>query len=528
MKRRSLVGSLFALGTGAIGWASTSVGGVRASEHVPEDAEPVDPGTTVEGTLADGEEHWFTIDLAAEDVLGVVFDSMFDDWTEKRVEISAYAPDGGVLDSAEIADAAGEGVFEPLPTAIGAPAPEAGTYGVRIASIAGEIPYSALIDVANEDTHEPNDDRASAAEITVGDAVDGVVVGDEEDWFGFEAEAGDGIELDLTAHDLAINRDIEMALFDPDGDEIGEMPRDQPFGAYSTRADLAFIGEFDLAIGGDVAEEDGTYHVRVRGARGRVHEGVRGFSAYTLVVETVDLDPYDPNERRETATPLTPGETIEAVAVGYDHDWYRFDAEEGGEIAVDYEVTQDVDLFNTERTLYDPGENVVYSSERSSEPPIVTAETAGTYYLHVGQSDTTTPAAFRNRLGYALTVRLNEEAPPVAGVTFTDQESDGTRIVIDEVTVPEGGFVAIYDERLITGEDLLEGIRGVSSFLDPGSHDRVEVALDDPITETQRLWAIVHRDTNDTREFVTSTGDEDEPYAGETTLVMDDACITIG
>ena len=227
----------------------------------------------------------------------------------------------------------------------------------------------------------------------------------------------------------------------------------------------------NVAFGGDVAEEDGTYHLRVRGARGRVYEGVRGFSPYTLVVETVDLDQYDPNERRETATPLTPGETIEAVAVGYDHDWYRFDAEEGDEITFDYEEIRFTGMFSTVSTLYDPRGNVLYSSEESSGRPAATAETTGTYYLHIGQSDMTAPAAFHTQLGYALTVRLNEEAPTVAGVTFTDQASDGTRVVIDEVTVPEGGFVAIYDERLITGEDLLGGIRGVSSFLEAGSHD---------------------------------------------------------
>ena len=89
--------------------------------------------------------------------------------------------------------------------------------------------------------------------------------------------------------------------------------------------------------------------------------------------------------------------------------------------------------------------------------------------------------------------------------------------------------MAIYDERLITGEDLVEGIRGVSSFLDTGSHEQVAVTLADPITETQRLWALAHHDTNETREFDfgATAGDEDEPYEGETTLVMDDACITI-
>lgn len=98
--------------------------------------------------------------------------------------------------------------------------------------------------------------------------------------------AGEGIELDLIAHDLALNRDIEMTLFDPDGNEIGEIPRDRAYGVYSTQVALDFNGLVDSAIGADVAEEDGSYNVWVRSVDG----SVRGFTAYTLVVETVDLD----------------------------------------------------------------------------------------------------------------------------------------------------------------------------------------------------------------------------------------------
>ncbi|MFC7009527.1 PPC domain-containing protein [Halalkalicoccus salilacus] len=496
---------------------------------MPENTDAVDAGTTVDGTLTNGEETWYTIDLDAEDTISVVFSWAFDEWTEQRVEISISGPDSTVLDLTEVT------TDEPPRTAIGATVPEMGTYAVRIASLEGEVPYSVTIDVADEDPNEPNNTRESATEIATGASVDGVVVGDEADWFAFNAVAGEGIELDLTARDLALNRDIEMALFDPEGTDIGVLPADQPsHGAYKTNYDfLATVApesSDQSVVGAGVAEETGTHHVRVSEVGpDTLHGVVRGFTAYTLAVETVELDQYDPNERRETATPLTPGETIEAVAVGYDHDWYRFDAEEGDEITLDYDVTRDVDLFSTELTLYDPDERVIDSSDRSSEPSIVTAQTTGTYYLHIGQSNVTTPAAFRNRLEYALTVQLNEEVPPAAGVTFADQDSDGTRVAIDEVTVPESGFVAIYDERLITGEDLVEGIRGVSPFLETGSHDQVAVTLADPITETQRLWALTHRDTNDTREFdfVATAGDEDEPYEGETTLVMDDACITI-
>lgn len=240
------------------------------------------------------------------------------------------------------------------------------------------------IDVTDEDPNEPNNTRESATEIATSESVDGVVVGDEADWFAVDAMAGEKIELDLTARDLALNCDIEIALFDSTGTDIGVRPTDQPSrGAYQTNYEFLATVAPELSdqsvVGAGVAEETGTHYVRVSEVGpDTLHGVVRGFTAYTLAVETVDLDQYDPNERRETVTPLTPGETIEAVAVGYDHDWYHFDAEKGDEITLNYEVTRDVDLFSTERTLYDPEESVIYSSERSSDPPIVTAETTGT------------------------------------------------------------------------------------------------------------------------------------------------------
>ncbi|WP_162993815.1 DUF7282 domain-containing protein [Halalkalicoccus subterraneus] len=530
MKRRSVLGGLVGVGlsAGTLIGAYNTVGGVQASEHVPEGSEPVDPGTTVEGTLTDGED-LYTIELAANDTLSVVFDSEFGEWTERRIEVSVHGPDGTVLDSTTVTS------DEPLRTAIGATVPETDTYAVRIASLEGEVPYSVMLDVAGEDANEPNDTRESAAEIATGESVDGVVVGDEVDWFAFDAVAGMGIELELTARDPALNRDIEMALFDPEGADIGVLPTDNPDrGAY--RTDYRFLATVDgvpsasgiSVVGGGVAEETGTHYVRVSEVGPDTRHGeLRGFTEYTLDVETVALDGSDPNERRETATRIEPGETIDGVLAGYDRDWYAFDAEEGDEITVEYEFVDTTDgLLGTERALYGPTGSVVTDV---FEPVI--APVSGTYSLLVAPDDDTTARDFLAKEIYRLMVTVGAGSMPtdLMDVTFSDQPSDGTAVVVDGATLPEGGFVAIHDGTVLAAADPVGSLRGVSAALEAGRHGRVEIALDEPLSATQRLWAMLYRDTNGTREFdVESTGgEEDGPYTVADSPVMADACITV-
>lgn len=528
MKRRGVLGGLVVLGAGTLGWVSNTIG-VQASEHDPEDSELVDPGTTVEGTLTEGQEEWYTIELAAEDTLSVVFDSEFDDWTEQRAETSVYDSDGAVLDSTTVT------TDEPLRTAIGATVSEIDTYAIRVASLEGEIPYSVTMDVADEDPNEPNDDRASAAQLSIGESVDGVIVGDEADWFAVHAAAGEGIELELTVRDLALNRDIEMALFDPNGTDISVLPTDNPFrGAYRTDYQfLAAVGDVSASsdtsvVGAGVAEETGTHFVRVSEVGSdTLHGEVRGFSAYTLEVETVELDAFDPNERQETATPLESGETVDGVLAGYDRDWYTFDAEEGDEIVIDYEFVDTTDgLLGTERELHGPTGEVMTDV---FEPVI--ASDSGTYALLVTPDGDTTARDLIAKEIYRLTVTVSGDSTPTdqAGVTFANQMSEGRCIMVDKATLPEGGFVAIHDKSLITADDPFGSLRGVSAYLEAGSHERIEVSLDESLVKTQRLWAMIHYDTNQTQEFDfrTTDGDEDSPYVVDDLPVMADACITI-
>ncbi|WP_442905083.1 DUF7282 domain-containing protein [Haladaptatus sp. ZSTT2] len=117
-----------------------------------------------------------------------------------------------------------------------------------------------------------------------------------------------------------------------------------------------------------------------------------------------------------------------------------------------------------------------------------------------------------------------------AEVTFDDQETDGSSVVVSSVTLSEGGFVTIHDATLLDG-DAAGSVVGTSEYLDAGTHEDVEVSLDSTLEEDQELIAMPHMDSNGNEEydFVTSEGADDGPYTGEDgNAVTDSAQITIG
>ena len=129
-----------------------------------------------------------------------------------------------------------------------------------------------------------------------------------------------------------------------------------------------------------------------------------------------------------------------------------------------------------------------------------------------------------------------DDAPVTAGATaqvtaFVDataQDTDGETVVVDRVTLHDGGFVTVHDSSLADGA-VFDSIRGTSAYLGPGTHTDVEVALDDPLTEDDTVYAMAHRDTNgnEAYEFPGSDGAEDGPYAAAGMPVMSAADLTV-
>ncbi|WP_267639780.1 DUF7282 domain-containing protein [Haloarchaeobius amylolyticus] len=115
-----------------------------------------------------------------------------------------------------------------------------------------------------------------------------------------------------------------------------------------------------------------------------------------------------------------------------------------------------------------------------------------------------------------------------AAVQFSGQTSGGSTVVVDEVTLPEGGFVTIHDATLGDGKTL-ESVRGTSQYLEPGTHEDVTVHLDDTLSSDATLFAMAHQDTNDDRtySFVASSGSVDGPYTAGGDIVMQSADVAV-
>ncbi|QFU82203.1 DUF7282 domain-containing protein [Natronorubrum aibiense] len=108
---------------------------------------------------------------------------------------------------------------------------------------------------------------------------------------------------------------------------------------------------------------------------------------------------------------------------------------------------------------------------------------------------------------------------PSASITFEDQQGDGESVVIDEVTLSDGGFVVITssgDEPLV-----------VSDYLESGTHEDVTIERGEAEL-AGRLTATVHRDTtnDETYTYEDSNGEEDQPYLENGFPVQDTAAVT--
>ncbi|MDS0259918.1 hypothetical protein NDI56_10985 [Haloarcula sp. S1CR25-12] len=125
-----------------------------------------------------------------------------------------------------------------------------------------------------------------------------------------------------------------------------------------------------------------------------------------------------------------------------------------------------------------------------------------------------------------------------ATVSFDDQTSDGTSVIVQNATVPRGGYVTIHNESLLDG-DAVGSVVGVSDYLEAGEYDNLTVDLFDvpgaefnesELTENQTLIAMPHEETtgDETYDFVSSNGTDDVPYTDNGEAVTDDAEITIG
>lgn len=125
-----------------------------------------------------------------------------------------------------------------------------------------------------------------------------------------------------------------------------------------------------------------------------------------------------------------------------------------------------------------------------------------------------------------------ETEPNETSISFTRQPTDGQTVVIDEITLEDGGFIAVHDTRLEPPDpEVVESVVGFYGYLRPGTYTNVTVTLAEPVSRTteNRLIAMPHNDTDGDRlyDFVTSNGMVDGPYERDGRAITDSATLDL-
>ena len=148
--------------------------------------------------------------------------------------------------------------------------------------------------------------------------------------------------------------------------------------------------------------------------------------------------------------------------------------------------------------------------------------------VHAQQSPTGTTDAGTSDAGTA-TSGADDGATATSGpsVTFDDQNSSGESVLISSATLPEKGFVVIYDSTRSGNET--NQVIGASYPLSAGTSDNVRIQLDEPVNGSTSLTAVVHTDSNgnDQFDFVSSNGQQDPPITQGDRRVVDIAQVTV-
>jgi hypothetical protein len=150
---------------------------------------------------------------------------------------------------------------------------------------------------------------------------------------------------------------------------------------------------------------------------------------------------------------------------------------------------------------------------------------AATVSLQGQQSPTGTPGTETSDSATTVGAENQSDAP---SVTFNDQQTSGQSVLIQSVTVPQPGFIVIYDSSRSGNET--DQIIGSFHLLGSGTFQNIPVPLDTLINQSTSLTAVIHHDTNSNGRFdyVSSNGTQDRPLTPQgDRRIVDIAQVTI-
>lgn len=263
-----------------------------------ETATPIEPGKTVDGVLFSGDADYFAI-TTTKPYQYIVVDEQTAD---TGVNVWGRDAAGKGLQSV------GNSTRDVFRTA------EAGTYYLYLTVSGVRASYSFTVTLCDNDANEPNDTKEQATPLHSGESKEFTLADPDVDYFKVTTTApGQDIALTVSGYNYTNRGERFLLFFDPTG------------GLQYYDTSCAACEEIDanrtLYLHAAAA---GEHYIALERY---VNVGKPICLTRTLSVEILDGDQNEPNDTRETATPLTLG-TDETFMVGGfgDEDWFSFEA----------------------------------------------------------------------------------------------------------------------------------------------------------------------------------------------------------
>ena len=118
-----------------------------------------------------------------------------------------------------------------------------------------------------------------------------------------------------------------------------------------------------------------------------------------------------------------------------------------------------------------------------------------------------------------------------ASIVFEDQQTNGSNLTVQSVTLPDGGWVVVHNASYTPPQsNPLTSTVGISSYLDAGEHQNVTVELlNGTVARNQTLIARPSMDTNDDQryDYIRSQGFQDVGYISGSQVLTDRAQVTV-
>jgi hypothetical protein len=349
--RHALTVSILLLIIG-LGTAILIVPGAVAQDEEPNDeidtANPIEPGETVTGDVPEGDKDYFAIDVEAGQTINVSTTIGEGD----GLKVAIFDPYGNQLGGVR----GGQGTILG-----GATAAESGTHYVRIRHWNGNdvTPYEMTVETYETTDREPNEDMGNATRINTGEEIQDQRSLGDTDWYAFDAEAGETINL--TGY-VGPGSGLRFNIIRADGESIQRE------------------GGSDAQLhDGVTATYSGTYYLRLRKSGG----GLTGM--YNFSVSTYETTDREPNEDPGNATRLDPPASVEDTISLGDEDYYAVDLQAGQSINVSGTVGPEA---GNEIRIQAPNGTNLNKTQLSDGSYTVSADAVetGTHYVKVNRN----------------------------------------------------------------------------------------------------------------------------------------------